>query len=75
MHVGHIVRRQQHDVVARRVEPTVGSIDYLYLGQYRASLRVEVLDHEAMLLWFSSSRTGHTRQAHGQTGEKRKVRL
>ncbi len=48
--VGHVVRRQQNGVVARGVQAAVRAVDDDRLGQGDARLRVEVVDHELVML-------------------------
>ena len=48
--VRHVVRRQQHDVVARGVQAAVRAVDDPRLGQRDAALGTEVLDHELVMV-------------------------
>ena len=49
VHLGHVVRGQEHGVVACCIEVSVGSVDYFCFGEHDAALGLEVVQDELML--------------------------
>ena len=56
--VRHVMRRQEHGVVARGVQMTVGSIDDTHLRHRHAALGVEIGDRELMAFGLRRSAIG-----------------